>query len=100
MSFSPFCLRSSAAWTTIQAKMPVVKGQPIVALCFLARATRISFIVVFSCGNFPHYLINFDWCRYNDGSSASAFAHFVVVFLNFWKPFAIIKLLIPCRFLL
>lgn len=45
MSVSPFCFRSSAAWAAIQAKMPVVMGQPMVALCFLARAARISLIV-------------------------------------------------------
>jgi len=39
-----FC--SSAALAAIQAKIPVVMGQPIVAWCLVARAWRISFIVV------------------------------------------------------
>src|SRR3972149_2592406 len=42
----PFCFCSSAALAAIQANMPVVMGQPIVAWCFLARAARISFMVV------------------------------------------------------
>src|SRR4030042_4856705 len=46
MSSFPFCFCSSAALADIQANMPVVMGQPIVALCFLASAARISFIVV------------------------------------------------------
>src|SRR3972149_5721230 len=46
MSSFPFCFCSSAALAAIQANMPMVMGQPIVALCFLASAARISFMVV------------------------------------------------------
>jgi ABC-type transport system involved in cytochrome c biogenesis permease component len=53
MSVSPPCYRSSAAWAATQAKMPVVMGQPIVALCFLASAKRMSLIVMsFPAGTF------------------------------------------------
>jgi len=45
IAFSPARFCSSAAFAATQAKMPVVIGQPIVALCFFARAARISFMV-------------------------------------------------------
>jgi hypothetical protein len=46
MSFLPNFLSSSAALAEIQAKMPQVIGQPMVALCFLATILRISLMVI------------------------------------------------------
>jgi hypothetical protein len=41
MSFSPLADASVAACAATQTKIPVVMGQPIVALCLDARAARI-----------------------------------------------------------
>src|SRR5947209_1978174 len=46
MLVSPSAAASSAACAAIQAKMPVVIGQPMVAPCFLATTARISLIVI------------------------------------------------------
>src|SRR5262249_38484925 len=51
MSLSPARAASSAACAAIQAKIPAVIGQPMVALCFLATIRRVPLIVVdFLCG--------------------------------------------------
>src|SRR5215472_6591682 len=46
MFLEPSAAASSAAFAAIQAKMPVVMGQPIVARCLFAREERIWLIVV------------------------------------------------------
>jgi hypothetical protein len=53
MYFFPLCSRFSTALAASQANMSAVMGQPIVALCFLARAMRMSLIVAsFLAGTF------------------------------------------------
>src|SRR5207237_965115 len=46
MRLAPAASASAAAWAAIQAKIPVVIGQAIVAPCFAARVLRISSMVM------------------------------------------------------
>jgi len=55
--FLPSAADSSAAWAVIQANTPVVIGQLIVALCFLAKLCRISLIVI----NLPRGTFFISW---------------------------------------
>ena len=100
MSLSPLCFRSSAALAAIQAKMPVVMGQPIVALCFLARAARMSLIVMsFPVGTVLIISSTSIGAGITTVPVPQLFAHFIGDFLNFGKTFVVIQLFDPCCFL-
>src|SRR5256885_17252966 len=53
MRVPPIRAASAAAFAAIQAKIPVVIGQPMVTLCLEARSARISLMVMsFPLGTF------------------------------------------------
>ena len=71
--------------------MPVVNGQPIVALCLVARAERISLIVAI----FPFGTFRINWSTSIGNldyycTCAPFFAHFTLDFFNFRIPFAVV----------
>jgi hypothetical protein len=75
MRFAPSAVASAAAWAAIQAKMPVVIGQPMVAPCL--RAQNFAEFVdrgEFALGHSPHQGFHFAGRKDDEAALAPAFA--------------------------
>lgn len=93
--FLPSATSSSAAPAAIQAKIPVVIGQLIVAQCFRASLSRIWFMVI----SLPRELfseIHQLLLCWNDYSACSpSFAHFASNLYDLWQAFVVFEFFSP-----